>query len=220
MATARRVALAIALAASAACLWAQSGRRFAQPTGVFDYYVLSLSWVPEFCSQAAEAAANPRECAAGRNQGFVVHGLWPQANSGRSPESCAPAKKVPRGLVNQLLSYIPSPGLIQHEWATHGTCTGLAMDDYFTKVMLARSAVQIPVQISAITVAGTESPGQIEKQFAGSNPSFPEGAFRVSCRGGALTEVRACFDKALKPRACTVSAGECRSGAVSILPPR
>jgi len=186
----------------------------------FDYYVLSLSWAPEFCAQPGEAAANPRECPAGRGLGFVVHGLWPEASSGKSPESCGPSKTVSKGLINQVLPYMPSPGLIQHEWATHGTCTGFTADEYFTKILLARAAVQIPVQLSAITGTETESPNQIEEQFAAANPAFPKGAFRTSCRGNAFTETRTCFDKDLKSRACTASVGECASPTVTIRPPR
>ena len=188
--------------------------------GKFDYYLLSFSWAPEFCALPGEATVNPRECASGRGTGFVLHGLWPEANQGRSPESCGPSKAVSKGLVNGLLPYMLSPGLIQHEWATHGTCTGLTQDDYFTRVLLARATVQIPVQISSIRQMETESPTQIEEQFAGSNPSFPKGAFRTACRNGALTEMRACLDKDLKGRACTVSAGECSSPTVTIRPPR
>jgi len=198
------------------------GSRNAAPpvTPQFDYYVLSLAWAPEFCAQPGEAGANPRECASGRGIAFVVHGLWPEAREGKSAESCGPPKTVSKALVNDLLPYMMSPGLIQHEWATHGTCTGLTQDDYFTKVLLARAALQIPVQITSITGTETESPSQIEAQFQGSNPAFPPGAFRAACRSGAFTEIRACFDKGLKARACTASAGECTSPTVTLLPPR
>ncbi len=183
----------------------------------FDYYVLSLSWAPEFCAEPGQAAANPQECQSGKAMRFVVHGLWPEANQGKNPESCGPAKAVPKAIVNSLLPYMPSPGLIQHEWATHGTCTGLTQDDYFTGILRLRAAVQTPVQIDE---AGTESPGEIEEQFSGSNPGFPKDAFRVACRGIALTEVRVCFDKNLKARSCTASVGDCKSQAVTIRPPR
>src|SRR6185312_2340504 len=33
----------------------------AQQQQSFDYYILSLSWAPEFCADARQAAANPRE---------------------------------------------------------------------------------------------------------------------------------------------------------------
>lgn len=184
----------------------------------FDYYILSLSWAPEFCAQPGEKAANPLECRPGA--GFIVHGLWPEENAGRGPESCGPSKSVPKGLVNDMLASMPSPELIQYEWATHGTCTGLTQGSYFTRVLVARSAVQVPVQLSSLGQGTRETPAEIEAQFAGANPSFPKGAFRTACRAGALTEVRACFDKDLKARACTVSAGECNAVSVTIRSPR
>src|ERR1700683_5016413 len=70
--------------------------------GPFDYYVLSLSWAPGFCAQPGAVAGNPKECAPGR-VGFIVHGLWPEAAAGKSPESCAPAKKVPKEVVDLVL---------------------------------------------------------------------------------------------------------------------
>ena len=185
----------------------------------FDYYVLALSWAPDFCAQPGAAAGNPKECAPGRRVGFIVHGLWPEAVAGRSPESCGVAKRVPKPVVDFALRDIPAPGLIQHEWATHGTCTGLNPFDYFSSIAQARAAVQIPVQITSIEDEVRESPGQIESQFAAANPAFPRAAFRASCPRGALHEMRICFDKNLKPQACTASVEECRAPAVIIRPP-
>ncbi len=191
-----------------------------QAPGAFDYFVLSLSWAPEFCDQPGEAARNPQECAPGRNIGFIVHGLWPEAVEGRSPESCGPAKSVSRGIVNSMLGSMPSAGLIQHEWAVHGVCSGMTQSGYFTSVLLARAAVQIPVQVSSLRETVRETPRQIEGEFEGANPAFPRDAFRIACRNGALTEVRACFDKSLKARACAASAGECTATSLTIRQPR
>jgi len=192
--------------------------------GAFDYYVLSLSWAPEFCEQPGVAASHPHECAAGRHIGFVVHGLWPRLNGGTlgaNPESCGPAKSVSKGIVNSLTGAMPDSELVQRDWALHGSCTGLAMNEYFTTLLLARAAVQIPVQISSITEGIQETPSQVEGQFAEANPSFPKGAFRAVCEGGALTEVRACFDKDLKARVCAVgAAGSCAETAFRVRPPR
>jgi ribonuclease T2 len=182
----------------------------------FDYYILSLSWAPEFCADASQAAANPGECRSSKPRNFVVHGLWPEAEHGPSPESCGKAKNVARGLVNDLLPYMPSKALINREWATHGTCTGLSQTEYFTRLMLAHSAVQPPVQVTSISQTEKDEVFRIEAEFAGANPSFPEGAFRVACRNHALTEVRVCFDKELKGRACPASAGECKDGTITI----
>jgi ribonuclease T2 len=168
----------------------------------------------------AQAAQNPKECAPGTHVRFVVHGLWPEANEGKNPESCEKAKPVPRKVLNLILPYMLSPSLVQHEWATHGTCSGLTPADYFTQAIEARVAVQLPVQITAIDEPVTETPEQIESQFAGANPSFPQQAFRTACRGADFEEIRVCFDRGLKARECTASVGECTSPEVKILPPQ
>ncbi|NJL42628.1 MAG: hypothetical protein HC935_03095 [Pseudanabaena sp. SU_2_4] len=43
--------------------------------GKFDYYVLSLSWSPEYC--ASTSNPDPNQCSQ-RRYSLVVHGLWPQ----------------------------------------------------------------------------------------------------------------------------------------------
>jgi ribonuclease I len=151
----------------------------------FDYYVLSLS---------------PGH--------FKVIGLAPQANEGPRPEFC-PAKPPSRGAVSLVLPIVPSAAAIRAEWAKHGSCTGLSAADYFTDVLRLRSLIQIPVQLSSLDAAATESPDLIERQFLGANPGFPPAAFRTACAKGKLTEVRVCFDLQLKPRACTAAVGEC-----------
>jgi ribonuclease T2 len=185
----------------------------------FDYYVLSLSWAPGFCAQPGAAAGNPRECAPGGRVGFIVHGLWPEAAAGRNPESCADAKPVPKRVVDVVLRDMLTASLVQHEWATHGVCTGLNPFDYFSAIVEARAAVQIPVQITSIEDQLRESPGQIESQFAAANPSFPKTAFRTFCPRGAFQEERICFDKNFKPQACTSNVGECAFPTITIRPP-
>jgi ribonuclease T2 len=185
----------------------------------FDYYVLSLSWAPAFCAQPGAASANPKECAPGRGAGFIVHGLWPEAVAGKNPESCGTARPVPKAVVDFVIRDMPAASLIQHEWAVHGVCTGMNPFDYFSAIVQARAAVQIPVQITSVQDRVTESPAQIETQFAGANPSFPRTAFRTFCPRGVFQEERICLDKNLKPQGCTGSAGECSLPAVMIYPP-
>jgi ribonuclease T2 len=193
----------------------------AQPaTAAFNYYILSLSWAPSFCADAANAAANPNECAPGKHTGFVVHGLWPEADEGQNPESCGKATQVAKRIVRMMLPYMPSAELVQHEWATHGTCSGLTQSDFFTKVIKARVSVQVPVQLTGLEEPVNENPQQIEEQFASANPSFPPNSFRTSCSRGLFTGVRVCFDLDLMGRACTSNAGECTAETERILAPR
>src|ERR1700687_5788326 len=97
---------------------------------VFSYYLLSLSYAPDFCAHPT-GDKDPRECGTGRHIGFVVHGLWPQVEGNRGPENCGPARPVSQDIVRATLDYIPTESLIQHEWGTHGTCTGMSAANYF-----------------------------------------------------------------------------------------
>ena len=54
--------------------------------GSFDFYVLSLSWSPTFCT-GGRAKENPQQCAADKDFRFIVHGLWPQREKGY-PDFC------------------------------------------------------------------------------------------------------------------------------------
>jgi len=211
-----RVLLALALCAT---LFAQRPRRSSSSSD-FSYYMLVLSYAPDFCAQP-EGNKDPRECGSGRHVGFVVHGLWPQGENSRGPEHCGSASPVAQNIVDLMLNYIPTPSLIQHEWTTHGTCSGLSAADYFALVRKARDSVAIPAELKAPTGSVTLSPTDIESRVAKANPSFPAAAFRTSCyRDSELEEVRVCVNKDLSPRACGRSAGECPAGSVTLLPVR
>ena len=185
----------------------------------FDFYLFSLSYAPDFCDQPG-GRKDPRECGPGRKIGFVVHGLWPNAETGRGPENCG-GSPVKASIVQQMLAYIPSAGLIQHEWTTHGTCSGLTADAYFAQVRQARDAVKIPTDLAQPVKAATLAASQIEAKFGASNPGYPKDAFRTSCyNDGELQEVRVCLTKDLKPRGCPVSVRDCTRPGIELKPVR
>lgn len=189
-------------------------------TSDFAYYLLSLSYAPDFCAQPM-GDKDARECGSGRHVGFVVHGLWPQGENSRGPQRCGPARPVAADLVNAMLRYIPTESLIQHEWENHGTCSGLSTSDYFAAVRKARDSVTIPADLKQPAQQLNLAPSAVESKLAQANPRFPKGAFRVSCyRDGELQEVRVCFNKDLSPRECGASVGECPAPTVTLLPTR
>src|SRR5215472_16789361 len=106
--------LALSLLAGAA---AAQDRRQNEP-GKFDFYVLSLSWAPSFCDAALERAPDqptPPECGP-HAYPFVVHGLWPQYDSG-FPEFCQqPAPRLGRNAIASMRDLMPAPRLIFNEW--------------------------------------------------------------------------------------------------------
>jgi ribonuclease T2 len=192
----------------------QVSSRHARPAansqpGAFDFYLLTLSWSPEFCathSSSSECSSHP---------GFVVHGMWPQNNNGTFPENCSNAA----GPANpqQYLNLIPTVSLIQHEWTTHGTCSGLAPDTYFTSIGTAFQAVKIPSAFVHVGQAETLAPSAIIGQFAAANPGWPQGSITLSCGNNYLTAVAVCLSKTLVPEACQ-NVHTCGATVVKITP--
>jgi ribonuclease T2 len=182
----------------------------AQP-GVFDFYLLNLSWSTEFC---ATHGGSP-ECAA--RPGFVVHGLWPQDTDGTYPENCDdPALPTNPAAYLDLL---PTVQLIEHEWAAHGTCSGLAPDAYFGDVRTALQKIEIPPSFAAAATPPTHlTPQALLQQFSSANPSFPHNSFVLTCGNNYLTAVEACFDKNLNPIACQ-GVRSCRANSIKITAP-
>ena len=184
----------------------------------FSYYLLTLSYAPDFCDQP-EGRKDPRECGAGRHVGFVVHGLWPQGEDSRGPQNCSPARPVSQAILQATLKYIPTESLIQHEWATHGTCSGLSATEYFAALRKARDSVHLPPELDQPSRKLQLTPAEIEAKIATANPNFPKEAIRTSCyRDEELQEIRICLNTGSLAAACGPSAGECRAGKVTILP--
>jgi ribonuclease T2 len=188
-------------------------------TEAFDRFVLALSWSPSFCGRGG--SPEYPECMPGRRVGFAVREFLPQTASGRSLDSCAKTKLVPKTVVRLALPAMFRESLIQEQWATHGSCTGLTAFDYFSDLVQARASIAIPVQITSINAAIRQSPRWVEQQFAIANPQFPPDAFQASCSHSELDEVRVCLDKMLKPVQCPVAHETlCDVPVITILPPR
>ena len=186
-------------------------------SGKFDYYLLSLSWAPTYCAEHPND--NSTECRSGQHKAFVLHGLWPQSQSGAPPENCGSARPVSQQIVRHVLAYFPSASLIQHEWAKHGTCSGLSADDYFAKAEQAFQSAHVPDSYKNLHQQSTFATHDIEAAFATANHS-PESAFRISCHHGELVGIEVCMSKSLQFQPCSQSVRECSSSQVQMLPPR
>jgi ribonuclease T2 len=177
----------------------------------FDYYLLNLSWSPEFWHSHQTAP----ECA--QHLTFVLHGLWPQNNTGPYVENCsnAPGPQDP----SQYSDIYPDPGLLRHEWQTHGTCSGLAPDDFFNLARQAVHSVAIPTELTSLDHQISMPPADILNLFAKSNPSFPPDSVALSCGNNYLTAIEVCLSKTLQPTSCT-NLRSCRANTVRIPPPQ
>jgi ribonuclease T2 len=190
--------------------------RSGQNAGEFSYYMLVLSYAPDFCNEPG-GNKDPRECGDGRHIGFVVHGLWPQSDTGRGPENCGAARPISQDIIRATLSYIPTASLIQHEWKAHGACSGLDAASYFALLRRARDSVTVPDELNQPTHQVQFSQHDIQAKMASANPSFKPNAFRVSCyHDDNPQEIRICLNKDLSPRACTASAGQCSASTITL----
>jgi ribonuclease T2 len=175
--------------------------------GAFDYYVLALSWSPEFC----HSHPTKPECVSGKF-GFVVHGLWPQYANGY-PENCSTAP----GLADpsRMADIMPDAGLVAHEWTKHGTCSGLDADSYFKLVRQAFESVKIPAQLKSPTRGFSITPQELKEEFVAANPRLKAEELAVSCGNNYLTGIDVCLEKRLQPRACE-GIRDCRANTVKV----
>ena len=210
--------------ARALALWmliaGASGAALAQDRpGVFDFYVLSLSWSPTFCARES-GAADSEQCAAAADFGFVVHGLWPQYERGY-PENCTAgeAERVPGRLAGAMLDIMPDWGLVQHQWRRHGTCTGLSMTAYFESTRAAWGRIRIPPEFAGADETRTVAARDIEAAFIAANQGLPAEGIAVACEDGWVEEVRICLTRDLAFRACEeVDRRGCRQRSLKLPP--
>jgi ribonuclease T2 len=188
----------------------RGGHSAGNQPGDFDFYLLNLSWSPEFCYSHPDSPQCPA------HPGFVVHGLWPQSTDGTYPQNCSSASGPENP--GAFTDIIPTASLVEHEWTTHGTCTGLSADLYFDLIRRAFHEVRIPAAFTAAQAPPRIlAPESILEQFAAANPDFPRGSFALSCGNNYLTAIEACMDKDLRPIACE-AVRSCRANAVKITP--
>jgi ribonuclease T2 len=184
----------------------------------FDHWLLALSWSPQHCAE--RAATSDEQCGTRRQAlDFVVHGLWPQRDSGPRIR-CAGAALLPRGLIDRMLPLMPSRGLIQHQWNRHGVCTGWPADRYFTAVEQARARIRVPAAYVQPAVYLSTTVEEIEQRFAEANPGFDRDGIAVQCRKRYLREVRLCLTREFRPRSCSADVRDACGAQVVLRPAR
>lgn len=166
--------------------------------GEFDYYVMALSWSPTFC----ELHPDEEEQCSHKGYGFVLHGLWPQYEGGGGPEHCPTTDEPDRKTVAGALAFMPSRTLVDHEWRTHGACTGLDPAGYFALADRAFATLHVPPEMQAPKDAVKTTTDALLDAFRRTNSGLVGDALSLHCSRGELVEVRVCLDKDLAPRTC------------------
>jgi ribonuclease T2 len=189
--------------------------------GVFDFYVLSLSWSPSFCESGGGRRGNNEQCDQARPYAFVVHGLWPQFDRG-FPQNCIePAPWIDSKLIRSMLDLMPARKLVIHEWQAHGTCSGSEAERFFATVRSAREKVKIPERFVQLNNYTMVSPDEVEDAFIAANPALAHDMIAVTCNRRYLSEVRICMGKDLAFHACPeTDRRACRNPQIAMPPVR
>ncbi|MFN4130806.1 MAG: ribonuclease T2 family protein [Paracoccaceae bacterium] len=189
--------LAVALICASGGLARAEGER----AGEFDYYVLALSWSANWCAMEGDARRDP-QCDRGRGTTFVLHGLWPQYESGW-PSYCRTGAADPsRSDTAAVADVFGGAGAAFYQWKKHGRCAGLPARDYYALARTAFHSVKISPVFAQINT-DLKVPAQvIEGAFLEANPGLTRDQVTVTCRSGMIQEVRICLTHDLEPRRC------------------
>ena len=169
--------------------------------GDFDYYVLSLSWTPNWCATTGDARAED-QCDARHDHGFTLHGLWPQHEEGWPSFCRTPARDPSRAQTAAMADIMGSGGLAWHQWKKHGRCTGLTAEDYFALSRRAYAQIALPGVFAPLPRRVTLPASVVEDAFVEANTALPRDAITITCRDRMIHEVRICLTKTLAPRRC------------------
>ncbi|MCB2125284.1 MAG: ribonuclease T2 [Rhodobacteraceae bacterium] len=178
--------------------------------GVFDYYVLSLSWSPTFCALDGDARGED-QCDPRHDFGFTLHGLWPQYEFGWPSYCRTGARDATRAETRAMADIMGSAGLAWYEWKKHGRCSGLSAADYFETSRQAYEGIVIPDVFRALRQDVTLPASVVEEAFVEANPGLDAAMITITCDAGRIEEARICLTKELAPRPCGLDAArDCR----------
>ena len=166
-------------------------------------YTLAVSWSPEFCRGKVSRDQDNYQCNGliGRF-GFVLHGLWPESGSGKSPQWCARTPRPSPADFRANLCMTPVPWLIEHEWAKHGSCMATTPAAYFKVAGILWNSLHLPDADRLSRQPGLTA-GDLRRAFAASNPGWPVSAIGLRLgNGGWLRELHLCYSAKFLPKPC------------------
>ncbi len=169
--------------------------------GLFDYYILVLSWSPEYCNSSGNQ--DPQQCSIGRKLGFVLHGLWPEYEKGY-PSDCSTAR-LPAELKTRYGGLYPNSSLFDHEWEKHGTCSGLSPEGYLALSKSLKESVRIPARYQSPEQPVRVTSTLLKQDMLAVNPGLSSSGLAPFCSGSGryLQELYICFSADGQPRQCS-----------------
>lgn len=169
--------------------------------GDFDYYVLALSWSANWCAKEGDERNDP-QCEAGRGVTWVVHGLWPQRETGW-PSYCRTVERDPsRGETAAMADVFGGAGQAFYQWKKHGRCAGLSAADYYDTARRAFGSITLPPVFKALRKDVRLPASVVEEAFLETNPGMTRDQITITCSDGRIQEARICLTRDLAPRRC------------------
>ncbi len=145
---------------------------------------------------AATAAAIRSFCmASGRSTSAAI----------RRTADCRGVPSCREPVIDSMLDIMPSRGLVIHEYRTHGTCSGLDPERYFATAHRLFDGITIPQRFRNPLQSQTRiAIGRPQRVPTRQSRRSRDNMMAVVCGGarGSLKEIRFCFSKDGKPRAC------------------
>jgi ribonuclease T2 len=137
--------------------------------------------------------------------GFILHGLWPEAGRGAPPQWCAFTPRPTMQELKRNLCMTPSPELLEHEWAKHGSCMARTPEAYFATAREAWGKVVWPDADRLSRKQGL-TVGDLRQAFLAANPGWKGDALSIRLSpSGWLREMHLCFNERRKPVQCAAA---------------
>ena len=188
--------------------------------GEFDYYVMALSWSANWCALQGDARKSP-QCADNSQNGWILHGLWPQYERGY-PARCRSQFRPPsRAQTGDMADIMGTSGLAWHQWNKHGVCSGLDPAAYYALSRAAYARVIRPAVFRRLSSPVTLPATLIEQAFVNDNSGLLPDGVTVTCKSGYIQEARICLTRDLEFRTCGPDAiRDCTSDTAKFDPMR
>ncbi|MFP3384485.1 ribonuclease T2 family protein [Tritonibacter sp. SIMBA_163] len=169
--------------------------------GVFDYYVMALSWSPNWCATEGDAKGS-EQCDSRHDYGWTLHGLWPQFHQGW-PSYCRTTETPPtRRQTSKMGDIMGTSGLAWHQWKKHGTCSGLSARSYYDLSRTAYQSITRPEIFRRLDKPVKLPASVVEEAFLKANPQLSRDSLTITCRDGFIQEARVCLSRDLTPVPC------------------
>ncbi len=172
-----------------------------ETAGEFDYYVMALSWSPTWCALEGDRRGSP-QCDADKDNGWILHGLWPQYEKGW-PSYCPTSSRNPtRSDTGEQADLFGSSGNAWHQWNKHGRCSGLTADDYYRLSREAYGRIVRPEIFRKLEDPIRLPASVVEQAFLEENAQLEPDQITITCKAGRIQEARICLTRDLEPRRC------------------